>query len=45
MLISIKCDRKECPVSEKVMAFKGIEHIRTKIVTGNCLNKYNKIMI
>jgi len=45
MLVSIECNRKECPVLEKFMAFKGTEHIRAKTVTKNCLNKYNKIMI
>jgi len=39
MLVSIKCDPKECPALEKVMAFKENEHIRAKIVTRNCLNK------
>jgi len=44
-LVSIKCDRKKCPLSKKIMAFKETGRIRAKIVTRNCLNKYNKIMI
>jgi hypothetical protein len=45
MLVSIKCERKECPILEKVMAFKGSGNIRAKIVTRNCLSKHNKTMI
>ena len=45
VLIYIKCDSKKCPVLEKVMAFKENEHIRAKVVTKNCSNKYNKTMI
>jgi hypothetical protein len=37
MLVSIKNDRKECPMLEKVMAFKGTENIRAKIVTRNTI--------
>jgi hypothetical protein len=35
MLVSIKYDRKECPVPEKVMAFKMIGHITAKIFIKN----------
>lgn len=39
MHVSIKYDRKECPVLEKVMAFKVTEHIRAKTVIKKILKR------